>query len=40
MINNILITIAYLWLFILTIRQFEIVKQFKYHHNHNTEKES
>jgi len=39
MINNILMAIAYLWLFILTIRQFELVKQFKYH-NHDMEKES
>ena len=39
MINNILMAIAYLWLFILTVRQFELIKQFKYH-NHDMEKES
>lgn len=40
MINNILMAIVYLWLFILTVRQFELIKQFKYHHNHDMEKES
>jgi len=37
MMNGILIAIAYFWLFVLTIRQFELIKQFKYHHNDHLE---